>query len=133
MSETVRVCPGQKDRGVMMRVGVIAALMLSATGAFGQDAASEEAAMAGGVAVSTSYNISAPMTSAGATDQDAEDRAYRVQMYKKSAAECADLLATIAKSCTITGISVSTQINRAPGQPDSMYATGSVTMQVEMK
>jgi hypothetical protein len=117
----------------MMRVGVIAVMMMSATGAFGQDAGSEDAALAGGVSVSTSYNISAPMTSAGVKDQDAEDRAYRAQMYKKSAAECADLLATIAESCTITGITVSTQINRSPGVPDSMYATGSVTMQVELK
>ncbi len=116
-----------------MRVGMIAAMMLSATGVLAQDADSGDGASMGGVTISTSYNISAPMKSLGAADQDAEDRDYRVQLYKKSAAECADLTATIAKSCLITGITVSTQINRSPGVPDSMYATGSVTMQVDLK
>jgi hypothetical protein len=133
MFESVRARPGQKGRELFMRVGLIAVMTMSATGAFAQDAESGDATMMGGVAISTSYNISAPMKSVGVADQDAEDRGYRVQMYRKSAAECADLLATIATSCTITGITVSTQINRSPGVPDSMYATGSVTMQVELK
>jgi hypothetical protein len=108
--------------------------ILSATSAFAQDATStEEVPMLGGVAVNTSYNISAPMTAKTPEEAVAEEQAYRKQMYALSAKECADLLDTIATTCTVTNISVSTQVNRTPGTPDSMYASGTVSLQVDMK
>jgi hypothetical protein len=117
-----------------LRFILSAALILSATSAFAQDAAStEEVPMLSGVAVNTSYNISAPMTAKTPEEAVTEEQSYRKQMYALSAKECADMLDTIAKTCTVTNITVSTQVNRSPGTPDSMYASGSVTMQVEMK
>ena len=54
-------------------------------------------------------------------------------MYERSARECTDILASIATSCSITGINVSTQVNRTYGQPPSIYVNASVTMQVTLK
>ena len=117
-----------------MRFILSAALILSATSVFAQDTTStEEMPMLSGVAINTSYNISAPMTAKTPEDAAIEEQSYRKQMYALSAKECADLLETIAKTCTVTNITVSTQINRSPGTPDSMYANGSVTMQADMK
>jgi hypothetical protein len=107
-------------------------LALSACPALAQEEVSD-AGLIGGVAVSTSYNISGPMAAKTAAESAAEEQTYRKQMYALSAKECDDLMATIAKTCTIGSISVSTQISRTPGTPDQMYASGSVTLQVEMK
>jgi hypothetical protein len=116
-----------------MRYGLMALILISATPALGQEASLDAATAPGGVVVSTSYNISTPMSGTSPEQQDKEDQSYRTQLYAKAAAECADLLASVATACTITGITVSTQINRSPGMPDSMYASGTVTMQVDLK
>ncbi len=51
-------------------------------------------------------------------------------MPRANAAIC---IATIALTCTITNINVSTQINRNYGQPPQIYANASVAMQVLLK
>ena len=116
-----------------MRYGLMALFLTSAAPALAQEASPDAAGAAAGVVVSTSYNISTPMASTTAEGQDKEDQSYREILYAKAAAECGTLVASAATACAITGITVSTQINRSPGMPDSMYASGTVTMQVDLK
>ena len=116
-----------------MRLALTAAFVFTASTCLAQDAPSGDVALPGGVTVNTSYNISLPMTAKTPADETAEEQQYRKQMYALSAKECADLLASIAASCSLTTISVSTQITRQPGLAAQMYATGNVTLLVEMK
>ena len=73
------------------------------------------------------------MTAKTEADLDLEEQGYRKAMYAKSAKECADLLDTIAKTCSVTNVSVSTQVTRQSGLQDQMYASASVTLQVDLK
>ena len=116
-----------------MRLILTAALICAVTAAMAQDGPAAEAALPDGVTVNTSYNISGPMAAKSAADEAVEDQQYRTQLYVLSAKECADMLASIAKSCSIVNISVSTQITRQPGIATQMYATGNVSMLVELK
>jgi hypothetical protein len=43
------------------------------------------------------------------------------------------LLESVPEGCSITGISVSSRTNSAPGQPDCLYGSALITMQVERK
>ena len=116
-----------------MRLALTAALVFAATASLAQDAPADDAALPAGVTVNTAYSTSAPMAAKTAAEEAVEDQQYRTQMYVLSAKECADLLASIAASCSITNISVSTQITRQPGVANQIYATGNVSMLIEMK
>ncbi len=118
-----------------MHKTMIALFCLAATSAAAQDAAPADAqgALTGGISISTSYSISGPMLAKTPQDSAKEEQGYRKSLYQQSAKECADLLDTIAKTCAVTNISVSTQITRQAGVADQIYASGSVTLQVELK
>jgi len=62
-----------------------------------------------------------------------QEKKIKRALYERAARECGDLLATIALTCSITNISVSTNINRNYGQPPQVYANASVAMQVTLK
>ena len=82
-------------------------------------------------------NANYSMTVMVADDDDAamavQEQKIKRSLYERAARECGDLIATIALTCTITNISVSTQINRNYGQPPQVYANASVAMQVTLK
>jgi hypothetical protein len=89
----------------------------------------------GPVSVNVSYNLQLP---AGPGPETAEllsgaERGARKSMYTLAAKECGDLLATIASSCQITAINVSTQINRYPGQVPTLYISSNVSLQIALK
>ena len=89
----------------------------------------------GPVSVNVSYNLQLP---AGPGPDTAEllsraERDARKSMYMLTSKECEDLLATIASSCQITAINVSTQINRYPGQVPTLYISSNVSMQIALK
>lgn len=86
-----------------------------------------------GIMFNTSISINSPLMGADATAKAAEEEAYRKSLYTRSVGECAALTETIAKSCVITAVNISTQINSNPGQPDYLYATANISMQVELK
>ena len=85
------------------------------------------------IQASASYS----MTVMVAADDDAamagQEQKIKRSLYERAARECGDLLATIALSCSITNINVSTQINRNYGQPPQIYANANVAMQVTLK
>lgn len=83
--------------------------------------------------VNNSYSMQIPAdteTDARITDQE---KSLKRSMYERAARECEDLKATIALSCQVTNINVSTQINRNPGAPSQLYVTANVQMQVTLK
>ena len=99
-------------------------------------AAQEEMDMSGmmsGIYFSTSISVNAPMAGADAAAKEAEEDAYRQRLYVRAVKECDGLMATIAKSCSITNVSVSTQVNASPGQPDYLYGSANISMTVELK
>ena len=91
------------------------------------------AAAAAGIMFNTSISLNLPLTATDRAARQAEEDGYRRDLYARSVGECRVLLDSIAKSCTITSISVSTQTNTNPGQPDYLYASSNIAMQVELK
>lgn len=91
-----------------------------------------EAAVAG-TSLNTSISLNLPLTARDAAGRRAEEDAYRMDLYARSVKECALLLESIAKTCVITSINVSTQVNSNPGQPDYLYVSSNISMQVELK
>ncbi len=86
-----------------------------------------------GILFNTSINLNLPLLAADRAGKQAEEDALRRDLYDRSVGECQVLLDSIAKSCTITAINVSTQTNSNPGQPDYLYISSSIAMQVELK
>lgn len=85
------------------------------------------------VQVSASFNVQSAITGTTEADVTAQEQRLKRAMYARGARECADLVATIALSCSISGINVSTQINQTYGQPPTIYVNSNVNMQVTLK
>jgi len=87
----------------------------------------------GPVSVNVSYNLQLPAGPGTAELLSSVERNARKSMYTLAAKECEALLATIASSCQITAINVSTQINRYPSQVPTLYISSNVSMQIALK
>jgi hypothetical protein len=83
--------------------------------------------------VNTSYSQQMPVDAEADNRITEQEKTLKRSMYERAARECEDLKATIAQTCQITSINVSTQINRAPGAPSQIYVTSNVQMQVTIK
>jgi hypothetical protein len=104
------------------------------TAALAQDTAGSTApGLVPGIYFNSSISINLPLTAADRAGKTAEEDAYRLSLYERALKECDALTTTVAKSCEITAVNVSTQVNANPGQPDYLYATASITMQVDLK
>jgi ABC-type transport system substrate-binding protein len=121
------------ERTFPMRPALLSAVALLTVPAHAEDTARLSIAAPGPVNVNISYTINAPLTASTPEAATAEDREYRKALYRRAAGECEDLLATIAASCQITNIGVSSQVNRYPGQPATIYVSTNVTMQIALK
>ena len=92
------------------------------------------AAQAASQAIQANASFSAQIAAAESeTEITEQEKSLKRAMYERAARECDDLRATIALTCSISGINVSTQINRNYGQPPTIYVNSSVTMQVTLK
>ncbi|MGL4235528.1 hypothetical protein [Tabrizicola sp.] len=121
-----------------MRLAAFALIACLPVSAMAQDtAAAAESSMSdfpiAGIMFNTSISINAPLTATDRAGKAAEEEAYRKDLYQRSVGECVTLMDTIATKCEVTSVNVSTQINSNPGQPDYLYATSNITMQVELK
>jgi hypothetical protein len=90
-------------------------------------------AMGSGIMISTSININLPILAADPAAKLAEEDGYRRKLYERSLKECEMLLESVAATCKVTGINVSTQMNTSPGQPDYLYASSTINMDVTLK
>jgi hypothetical protein len=116
------------------------ALLLSATLILGPSLAraQETATLAGagdsaGIMFNTSISLNLPLLAGDRAGRLVEEEAHRKDLYTRSVRECAILLESIATSCSITGISVSSQINSNPGQADYLYVSSNIAMKVALK
>ena len=92
-------------------------------------------ALAAGQAISVNASYSLQMPATGDTDTAIADqeRLLKRSLYERAARECDDLKATIARTCQIASINVSTQVIRNPGAPPQIYVSSSVQMQITVK
>lgn len=107
-----------------MRLATAAVLVALATPAF---AAGQT------VQVNASFNSQIIVIEDNETKILEQEKILKRAMYERASRECDDMRATIALTCSITGISVSTSINRSYGQPPSIYVNSNVTLQVTLK
>lgn len=117
----------------MRRLVLSLTLLAAPAAALAQDTVASDPAVPGGVLFNTSISLNLPLMAADPAGKLAEEEARRKDLYTRSVRECDILLESIAKTCTITGINVSTQTNSSPGQPDYLYASSSISMQVDLK
>ena len=108
------------------------ALVLCAPVAHAQDD-TMSAAASPGIMFSSSISLNMPLAGADPAARWVEEDGHRRDLYARSVGECQVLLDSIAKSCVITSISISTQINSNPGQPDYLYLSANIAMQVALK
>jgi hypothetical protein len=85
------------------------------------------------IQASANYSVTVLVAADNDPAMSAQEQKIKRSLYERAAVECRDLIATIALTCSITNISVSTQINRNYGQPPQVYANASVAMQVTLK
>lgn len=117
-----------------MRVTVLGlVLAASPLAALAQEPAVPETAATGGVMFNTSISLNVPLVAPDAAGKLAEEEEHRRALYARSVRECQILLDSIASACTITAINVSVQTNSSPGQPDYLYASSAITMDVTLK
>lgn len=83
--------------------------------------------------VNTSYSLQIPADADADARVTEQEKTLKRSMYERAARECEDLKATIAQTCQVTSINVSTQINRNPGTPTQIYVSTNVQMQVTIK
>lgn len=86
-----------------------------------------------GIMFNSSISLNLPLLAPDRAGKQAEEDRHRSDLYQRAVRECAVLLESIAKACTVTSVNVSTQVNSTPGQADYLYASASVAMQVELK
>jgi len=119
----------------MRRVVPLLPLALAlALPALAQDSPDPAAAGAlSGIVFNTSFSVNLPLTATDPAGKLAEEDGHRSALYIRSVEECALLLATIARTCAVTGVGVTSQVNSGPGQPDFLYISANVTMDVELR
>lgn len=122
------------DGSQQMHVGRLAPpLGLAPLAAAAQETAALDLSINGGVLFNTLVSLNLPRLAPDQAGKLAEEEPRRNELYIRSAGECAILQESVANSCAITAVSVSSQTNSNPGQPDYLYASSSITMQVELK
>ena len=92
-------------------------------------------AFAAGEAIQVNSSFNAQIFVANETEPQIQEqeRSLKQSMYERATGECELLRASIALSCRMTSISVSTQFNRSPGNPATFYINANVSMEVMLK
>jgi hypothetical protein len=92
-------------------------------------------ALAAGQPIQVNSSFNAQIFVAGETEQQIQEqeRTLKQSLYQRAIGECELLQASIALSCRITNIGVSTQLNRGHGNPPTFYINANVNMEVTLK
>ena len=101
--------------------------------AVASDRAFTAAAGGGAIQVNSSFNTQVFVANETEPQIQEQERSLKQSMYERATGECELLRASIALSCRMTGISVSTQINSSPGSPATLYVNTYVNMEVRLK
>ena len=105
---------------------------LASTGAA---AGERTAAVASGGAIQVNSSFNAQIFVANETEQQIEEQETKLKlsMYERATRECELLRSSIARSCRMTSISVSTQFTPSLGNPPTLYVNANVSMEVTLK
>jgi hypothetical protein len=101
--------------------------------AVASDRAFTVGASGGAIQVNSSFNTQVFVAVETEPQIQEQERRLKQSMYERAVGECELLRATIALSCRMTGISVSTQITSTPGNPATLYVNANVSMEVMLK
>ena len=118
--------------GLMILAGTILSLSTVST----QAAGARTLPLLGGQAINVSvgFNTRLPLTDLGEEALAEAQKQGRRFVYRLAREECAVLKATIAETCRLTNLNVSTQIQAGNNQtPVQLYINGSANFQVSLK
>ena len=92
-------------------------------------------AVAAGETIQVNSSFNAQILVANETEPQIQEqeRSLKQSMYERATRECELLRASIALSCRITSIGVSTQFNRSHGNPPTFYINANISMEVTLK
>ena len=92
-------------------------------------------ACAAGETVQVNSSFNAQVFVANETEPKIEEQERRLKqsMYERAIRECELLRASIALSCRMTSISVSTQFTPSHGNPPMLYINANVSMEITLK
>jgi hypothetical protein len=85
------------------------------------------------IQVNSSFNAQIFVANETEPQIQEQERSLKQSMYERATRECELLRASIALSCRITSIGVSTQINRSHGNPPTFYINANISMEVTLK
>jgi hypothetical protein len=89
--------------------------------------------MADAIQVNSSFNAQILVANETEPQIQEQERKLKQSMYERATGECDLLRASIARTCRMTGISVSTQFNRSPGSPATFYINANINMEITLK
>ncbi|MEM8689745.1 MAG: hypothetical protein AAGF81_20650 [Pseudomonadota bacterium] len=85
------------------------------------------------VNVSVSFNSQTPMTETNDRAVAAIQKMGRKLIYKMAREECETLRNTIAQSCQLTNLNVTSQLRHQHNRPNSLYINGSAQFSITLK
>ena len=85
------------------------------------------------IQVNSSFNAQILVANETEPQIQEQERSLKQSMYERATRECELLRASIALSCRITSIGVSTQFNRSHGNPPTFYINANISMEVTLK
>ena len=85
------------------------------------------------IQVNSSFNAQIFVANEAEPQIQEQERSLKQSMYQRATGECELLRASIARTCRMTSISVSTQFNRSPGNPATFYINANISMEITLK
>lgn len=116
-----------------LAAAAMAAVLLTSVGAGSAAARLVSPYQANVVNVSISFNSQTPLTETSDKAVAAIQKMGRKLIYKMAREECETLRTTIARTCSLTSLNVSSQLRQQHNQPNSLYINGSAQFAITLK
>ena len=110
-----------------------AAILITSVGAGSATARLVSPYQANVVNVSFSFNSQSPLTETSEKAIAAIQKMGRKMIYKMAREECETLRSTIAKTCSLTSLNVSSQLRQQHKRPNSLHINGSAQFSITLK
>ncbi len=110
-----------------------AAVLFTSVGAGSATARLVSPYQANVVNVSINFNSQSPLTETSEKAISAIQKMGRRLIYKMAREECETLLSTIAQTCSLTSLNVSSQVRQQHSHPNSLHINGSARFAITLK
>ena len=110
-----------------------AAVLLTSVGAGSATARLVSPYQANIVNVSISFNSQTPLTETSDKAISVLQKMGRKMIYKMAREECETLRKTIAQTCSLTNLNVTSQLRHQHNRPNSLYINGSAQFSITLK